>query len=165
MGTAASIVARTVPELTDLSDTVVEADVMSSQSYREADGRIYTQTTLKVLEYLKGEGPEELVVSQLGGTVGDLRMEIPGDLELVQGQRVVLFARSDQGQLWPTLLGWSAFVVTGQGPEAAVSRPPADLALYRHSPEGVLQVLERGSFTGPTTLRELRDEIREGGSR
>lgn len=158
---AASIVARTVPELTDLSDYVVEADVLDTETYRQDDGRIYTRTTLKVARYLKGEGPEQLVISQLGGTVGELHMDVPGDLTLQQGQHLVLFAREAEGRIWPTLLGWSAFLVSGEGPQASVARQHVHLALYRHDMDGILQLVEEGDVPAPTTLADLVSEIVE----
>jgi len=156
---AASIVARTVPELTELSDLVVEAEVVERESFVEQSGRIMTRTTLQVARYLKGEGPERLEVMQVGGEAGGRVMTLHGDFAFAVGQHLVLFTQRNEGALWPTLLGWSAFEVQGEGPGAPVLRPHSDLALHRHDPTGRLERVDASSVPAPSTLGDLAAEI------
>jgi hypothetical protein len=154
VATATSIVARTVPELSALSSLVVEATVGEQRSWIETDGPIYTETSLTVHRYLKGQGPVQLSVTQRGGVVGDVRDAIPGDMTLQPGARVVIFLQEKDGRRWSTLLGWSVFEVLGDGPAAAVRRNADHLGLYRPSADGYRPVSSE-QLSGPQTMADL----------
>lgn len=157
---AASIVARTVVELTELSTLVVEARVVSQESFEDGTGGIMTRTTVEVADYLKGSGPDELDIHQVGGSFQGRVMTLHGDLQMRPGEHLVLFLRSAEGALWPTLLGWSAFVVQGEGPEASITRPSADLALHIEGVGGRLEPVSPHDISTPPTLGALAAEIR-----
>lgn len=76
---------------------VVRGRVLSQEArWDEAHERIYTWSTLQVLEFLRGPqpAPKRLVVKQIGGTVGDLTLHVDGRATLAPGEEVVLFLRA-----------------------------------------------------------------------
>ena len=160
VASATSIVARTVPELTELSSFVVEATVGRQAAWMDASGPIYTETSLTVQRYLKGSGPAQLSVTQRGGVVGEFRDVIPGDMALRPGDRVVIFLQEKEGRLWSTLLGWSVFDVTGSGPTARVHRHASHMGLYRPSAEGYRPATPEQLAT-PETLGQLVGAVTE----
>ena len=155
---AASIVAWDVPTLTNESTVVVDATVESVVSTRHSNGSITTRSELRVHEALKGAPGRTLVLHQLGGTVGDWTLSIPGDLLLTEGQRVVLFATEDEGRMYPTLLAWSGFFVEGEGLTAPVRRSLKGLTLFDRDESGVLRRVESPLVT-PKTLGDLRGAV------
>ena len=155
---AASIIAWDVSTLTNESSVVVDATVESVVSTRHTDGSITTRSELRVHEALKGSARKTLVLHQLGGTVGEWTLSIPGDLLLTEGQRVVLFASEDAGRMYPTLLAWSGFFVEGEGLAAPVRRSMKGLTLFDQDEFGVLRPVE-SPLLSPKTLGELRSAV------
>lgn len=81
-------------ELTTTNQVVVLAEVVDSYSYWNREGTfILTDVRLEVLEVLKGEleAKQELEVTLMGGTVGDLTALIVAGAELVPEVSYVLF--------------------------------------------------------------------------
>lgn len=81
-------------ELTSSNQMVVLGEVIDSYSYWNSAGTfILTDVRMDVLETLKGnrEGKKELVVTLMGGTVGDLTTLIVAGAELVPETTYVLF--------------------------------------------------------------------------
>ena len=92
---AGATVARqmSVEALTAEAVYVVHADVVDRYTVEERGlrGEIYTRTVLDVRRYLKGDGPRQLVVEQLGGQLGTLEMHVAGTARLEPGDEVVAF--------------------------------------------------------------------------
>ncbi len=87
----------------DLAGLSTEAHVIvrgrieaTEARFDEERGRIYSYTTVKVLERLKGDSEAEIItVQQLGGSAEGLTMTVPGSAVLSTGEEVVLFLRTD----------------------------------------------------------------------
>lgn len=85
--------------MTGESHTIVYASVVSA--YAQWEGRnIYTYTTLRVRETLKGEPGHTITVKQLGGSVGEIAQEISGSPRLRPDDDVVLFLVRWQNAFW-----------------------------------------------------------------
>ncbi len=98
MPAGATVVQRLdVGELTKEAVVVVHAEVVDRfvVAERGPRGEIYTRTVLEVSAYLKGAGPERVVVQQLGGRLGELEMHIEGNARLAPGDEVVAFLDVD----------------------------------------------------------------------
>lgn len=81
-----------VSELTQKSDTVVQGIVTGRSSQRDAEGRIYTKVILHIGEVWKGSEPgNTLTLVHGGGTVGNVREEVSGQVEYTVGEEVVAF--------------------------------------------------------------------------
>jgi hypothetical protein len=166
VASASSIVARSVTELTNYSDVVVDGTVASVDCYWDDQGRIWTRAVVTVRSALKGAPAEELIVRQLGGELDGLHMRVEGALQLTPGERLVLFAQAHEGAYLPTLLSYSAFVVEGEDAKAPLRHASRELSFFRESATG-LAAVEAEDLALPTRLDELTAQVRAavGGAR
>jgi hypothetical protein len=116
---AAATVGLTVENLslermTQQSHTVVYGTVVSSYAQWE-ERNIYTYTTLRVRESLKGERSSTIVVKQLGGTVGEISQEISGSPKLRRNEDAVLFLVQWKGHFWIHSIVLGKFSVVTEG--------------------------------------------------
>lgn len=90
---ATTLIRQSLEDLVAGHPTIVVGEVVSAQSYWNADQTfIVTDFRVRATEVLKGDGKkDELTVTLLGGTVGDLTALIPGGAEYVPGKTYVLF--------------------------------------------------------------------------
>ena len=83
------------------ADRIVVAEVLRQETIEgQVPGRLYTLTTLQVIESLKGElkTKNTFVVRQIGGTKGTWTQEVIGDAQFKTAERAVLFLRYDAAQ-------------------------------------------------------------------
>jgi len=95
---ATLLVYMTDEDLTAQADAVVHGEVLSVESYRDARlNRVFRRVTVGVHEYLKGRGPDEVLVRVAGGVLGELEYRVLGAPAFEVGEEVVLFleARAD----------------------------------------------------------------------
>lgn len=89
---ATTLVRRGLEALTADNDAVVHARVLEVHSYWNADRTlIFTDVRAKAIESLKGDASEEVVVTLLGGTVGETTLLVIGAPQLAPGAEYVLF--------------------------------------------------------------------------
>lgn len=161
-------VARYLPfqEHLDLSDLVVRVKVGPSTAVVGEKGLPFTETTLEVLETLKGEPPAEVRVRQMRGEAKGVYMAVPGDADLLPGEEAILFlVRGKEGGFFLTALGQSKYVVErpplfdpdgGRG--GLVFRDLTDLTFYLSGqPPG----MSDGIVEAPVDLDLFRKAIRE----
>ena len=79
-------------QLVGRSDRIVRGHVASQRAYW-ADGRIWTDATIRVDQAFKGGPVAQLVVRRLGGKVGGIGMRTIGEVEFADGEEVFLFVR------------------------------------------------------------------------
>jgi hypothetical protein len=105
--------------LTRSSQLIVRGKVLRSIS-RWEDRNIYTYTTIRVLESLKGGAQPEITVKQMGGTVGEISEVISGAPELQNGEEVILFLVSWKNNYWihSIVLGKFSVVLENGAPVA-----------------------------------------------
>ncbi|UOQ80893.1 matrixin family metalloprotease [Hymenobacter sp. 5414T-23] len=70
---------------------IVEGEVLESQGFRGANGRIFTANRVRVFKLLKGNASSELTLITEGGTVGLDRQELTNTLSLEPGEQGVFF--------------------------------------------------------------------------
>lgn len=92
----ATPVAATVLADWDLNDLATRADrvvigVIGEQRSVRVDGRLMTETLIRVERTLHGQHRPTVVVTQLGGREGDRVSEVIGTAELIAGERMLLF--------------------------------------------------------------------------
>ncbi len=110
--TAAVVVPLSREALVAESDLVVRATVLSRKSaWNAGHTQIQTWTTLRVDEYLKGQGPRELVLRQIGGETDGLVTEIAGDGHVLPGEAAVLFLRRGDDVVFLTALAQAVYLV------------------------------------------------------
>lgn len=90
---ATTLIRQSLEELVASHPTIVVGQVVSAQSYWNADDTfIVTDFRIRATDVLKGDGKrDEITVTLLGGTVGDLTALIPGGADYVPGRTYVLF--------------------------------------------------------------------------
>jgi hypothetical protein len=125
---ATSAVLLSRKELVGKSDLVVRATVVDAESaWNDDNTAIVTRTRLRVTRAAKGKAESELVVSQMGGTVGDKTMVVAGDAHLTPGQDVVVFLkRGEGGYVHLTALAQAAYSVK----EGKARRDMSGLSLF-----------------------------------
>lgn len=94
---ATTLVRSSLERLTKTNGAVVVAEVLDSHSYWNADRTfILTDVKLSVADVLKGDvDNQEITVTLMGGTVGDLTTLIVGGPELIPGNAYVVFLNQE----------------------------------------------------------------------
>ncbi len=102
----------TTADLARTADGVVLANCVKSEARIDEDtGLIFTYTTFKVDERLKGEYGEEIVLRIIGGTVGDKTVSSPYLPQFTQNEDVILFLGPDNTKGYPVLKSLSRGIV------------------------------------------------------
>lgn len=95
---ATTIQALSMEQRTQRADRVVIGEVQSIR-YEQAPNakRIYTVTTIKVMESLKGDAKKDMLimVRQIGGQMGEWSQHVPGDARFEKQEEVLVFLRHD----------------------------------------------------------------------
>ncbi|MBI5160769.1 MAG: hypothetical protein HY996_05060 [Micrococcales bacterium] len=154
---ATLLVYMTDEELTARADAIVLAEVTAVESYRDARlHRVFTRVTLGVEQYLKGQGPGEILVRVAGGTLGDLEYRVLGAPRFQPGEQVVLFlaARPEAASIIGMTQG-KLRVVTDEAGQKWVERDLTSVALT--SADG--RPLPRESRPNRMRLSDLRASI------
>jgi len=145
-------------QLVEMSDLVVRATVLGATSrWNEDHTQIITLTRLAVTQYVKGEGPTELVLRQFGGEVDGLVSRVPGDARLETGADVVLCLRRGAGVVYLTAMAQSVWYIDAQvssGVAPEVHRDLSGLTLARMQ-GGRLRVIEQPTADPRETLPQL----------
>ena len=121
---ASTIRYRTDAELIALSERVVHARVIARRAAWGGPNldRIYTVTTLEVLEDLTGRAGDRVEVWEMGGVIGDSAEYVGGQVTYEIGREVIVcLGRGPQG-LRSVAMGFSKFDVrrTNTGEESLV---------------------------------------------
>ncbi len=110
---ATTIAAFTFDQLCEKAEAVYRAQFVRGRSaWDEAHRTIYTTTTLRVLDPVKG-GAQEITLRLPGGTVNDTTLTIPdfpvfhGDDEMI----IFLTGRDGAGYPWPVGMGQGIYAV------------------------------------------------------
>jgi len=100
---ATSFAELTTEQFTDASDYVVRGVVQEVWTELDDQGRVWTRARVKVSETLKGpDSPDELVIDSMGGTYGDVSLEIEGRAVFSEQEELLVFlSRTPQGRLVP----------------------------------------------------------------
>jgi hypothetical protein len=83
------LVDQSASDIMRQADLVVLGTVTAQRSVL-VRGAVMTQTLVRVEETLKGRPARQVVVSQLGGRINGVEVDVPGDARLSVGERVVL---------------------------------------------------------------------------
>lgn len=119
------------------ADNVVAGKVVGVETRRTDDGMIFTESTIAVTRTLYGPTRSSVVVSQLGGTIGEDTLSIAGTVLFTVGDEVMVIIKRDAAGR-EQLVGMSqgAFFVTGR-----TARQNIDVPLMRdgrlEAPPGV----------------------------
>lgn len=96
-----------LPELVSQAGQIVHGTVVSNESRMDADGAIYTFTTVSVIEELTGTVPERtIVVRNMGGRVGERGLTVSDVPTFQEGEEVVLFIEATPRVAETDLVAW-----------------------------------------------------------
>ena len=100
-------------ELTLGSSEVVIGEVRSVHSHwNDAHTKIVTDVEVAISRTLKGAPAERVTLTQLGGTVGNLRVDVDGSPAFLPGEEAVFFVwRDSQGRAQLKGLGQGKFEI------------------------------------------------------
>ena len=162
--TVALVAQATVVEPLDVralaseSNRVVRAHVLhqSVVPERGPQGQIYTRTSLRIVEDILGSGPRDIIVQQLGGQLGDLRMTVSGNAHLKVGTEVILFLDRDPATELHYVVGLAQghYEIDRSTVPVVVRRDLEGLTFYRVGPQPVPEILMS------ETLQSLMEQIR-----
>lgn len=105
----------TLEEKTKGAELIVEGKVTALRSEWNAERtRIYTHVTIAVDQYLKGEKTEQsVVVTHMGGEVGDVGEIYSGAARFEEDEEVLVFLKEDQqGRLGVTGASQGKYTIT-----------------------------------------------------
>lgn len=157
---ATVMVALDLPTLVREADVVVVADVVGQTARWDAHRRIVTDVELAVVEPMKGTSrPGDVVVlTRLGGAIGELGMRIEGEPLFADGERVLVFARtSTEDHVSLCAVGMSQGVMPVE--HGQVLPGGGGLALVQQGSDGHLRP-SPPALAGPRALTAIRDDIR-----
>jgi hypothetical protein len=164
---ATTVVHMDTRALVQRSNDIVIGTVEGSRSYWSADHtRILTDITVSVSETLKGDGSNQLVLTQLGGELDGMRYHIEGSPSFARGEEALLFVwRDPQGRAQVSGLSQGKFEI-GRDTNGARVVQRAGPGLAFRDPRS-LRALPEGTVPGRVTLDDMKREIetvmKEGG--
>lgn len=160
-GRAAVVLDLDLPEMTRRAVRVVHAVVLGEKVELDGEGRPVTESTLKVLDALKGSPERRIVVRQVGGDKDGRALRIEGSPYLGVGDEVVLFLEpqpSRAGTFVPVGLATAVWKVRLRDGRKEASRDLAGLGLARPSPRGL--VIGPPRQEPALALEELKRRVR-----
>ena len=93
---ATILIKKNLKQLAAEAELIVVGQVKATRSEWYRDTKlIYTHNTIAVSSVLKGKAGESVVVSEPGGTVGDITGVVEGAPKYAIGERVILFCKRD----------------------------------------------------------------------
>jgi hypothetical protein len=139
-----------------VSTAVVVATVgVSEPGVHAVWNRPTTLTTVRIEEVLHGRAPATVKIEQLKTDAGGIHGTIPGDAELREGERCVLFLLREGDGWYLTALGQSKLrIVAKEGVDTLVREPGP--ALFVVDADGRLRSVERSPAASVGTLPALR---------
>ena len=159
-GTAAAstLIALDLPSLVEQSDYVIVGHAESKAS-RYQEGAIVTDVTLKVVSSLKGSARpgDKLVVTHLGGAVGQVALRVPGAASFSLGQGAVVFLRRAGKDLNVTGMSQGMMAISGSAGAQQVEASTAGATLMQRNAQDQLVPSEPASSKRP--LAQLLAEI------
>jgi hypothetical protein len=108
-----TVIFRTDAQLVALSERVVHGRVIAQRTTRGGPQgqRIYTVTTLQIVEDLTGIDGATVEVWELGGRVGDEFLYVGGAVQFAPGEEVLVFLERGPLGLRTVAMGFSKFEV------------------------------------------------------
>jgi hypothetical protein len=130
--TASTVLYQSDAQLIARSSRVVHARVVSQRAERgpAPAHRIYTVTTLDVLEDFTGHAPERVDVWELGGTIDNESLFVGGQVRYTVGQEVLVCLERGPHGLRNVAMAFSTFAVTRTtADDGALTRNVHDMAV------------------------------------
>ena len=121
------------------SDLVVHVVVRDREFMKDSDGRVYTRTTMEVVDGIKGKkAGDTFVVSQLGGLYEGRQSWISGAHKFQIGEECVFFGSHwRDGLVIPYGIGFGIFDVVDDGTgRRVIKEAVGDVVQLKKNPDG-----------------------------
>jgi len=111
--TATTFAPTTLEKFVRTSTIVVKVRVDKVESrWDDSHTKIYTHTTVTVLESIKGNNvPESIVLKEVGGKVGDEALVVHGAAHFNPGEEVILFLIYHRDRYWLHSMAMGKFII------------------------------------------------------
>lgn len=143
--------------MTNESHTIVYGTVLSSYSQWE-ERAIYTYTTIRVRESLKGDKSATVTVKQMGGQVGDIGQEVNGTPKLRPNEDVVLFLTEWKGNYWIHSIALGKFSVIDEDNKAVAFNDLNNIGII--DPVTKREITESNKKSNHIPLQNFLNEVR-----
>lgn len=169
---AASVRQVTMDEMLTQCQFVFEGKVLSIETKENDQNRIHTYVTFEIQDIIKGEYPSNIIIlSFLGGTVGQVTMSV-SDMKVPQlGEHGIYFVETlERSQVHP-LYGWSQGHFLIQSDNTGVDRvmtgheQPVTEIMQDGSAEQMNSNRESIPTTGQGVARGIGFALRKGGNK
>jgi hypothetical protein len=113
---ATSFAKTTLKKLVETSTLVVIAKVEKVESrWDDKHEKIFTYTTISILDHLKGNpGEKSLTIQELGGKVGSQALVVDGSAQFVEGEETLLFLIYHRDRYWVHSMAMGKFDIVGE---------------------------------------------------
>jgi len=157
---ATTLEALSLDDLTDRATLIVIVEAQSRESHFDDRRRIVTDFRVRVLDSWSGPAPATLTMRSLGGVVGELGMQVPGEPALSTGERYLLFLRPGQseGTYRPVGMSQGVMRVNSEPPEHIVIPGGHGARLVERGSDGMLRDAP-GALMRPTPLSRVRAQV------
>ena len=160
--TASTVDPPTLRQMVQRADRIFVGQVTAVRSYWTGPS-IHTDVTFRSTLAIKGSAGPVVMLTFLGGTVGDVTLEVTGMPQFEVGDEQVLFATDRLRQMSPLVGVWHGRVIVSRDPRTQTAR------VLRHDRtpfDRAAAVTERAAAASPTmiipmTLDAFLDEVRE----
>jgi hypothetical protein len=168
---ALSVIPPTFEQLVSTAEVVVDGEVTGVRSELSSfEGRplVYTYVSIRVLDALKGAPGETVELRMLGGTVGDVTLQVSGVPKFKVGERNLFFIEGNGVNFCPLVA-----VPHGFYPIAERESDGAEVVLRSNGqpledPAEVVESLQHGAhatgaklgFGGAMTVSDFKNRIR-----
>lgn len=101
---ATSVQRLSFDDLVAKAQSIVEGSVSNTQTFRSSDGKlILTNYTIQVEESLKGSNKKTIILTTIGGRIGNTVLHVSGMPVFQTGEKAVLFL--EQAGTYTTVVG------------------------------------------------------------
>ena len=153
-GQSATVVKLTLNDMVSLSTNIVHGKVIDvTAAWNDEKTQIFTTVTVETTENLKGVKSSTFTFKQLGGTVGDRRVSVPGFPVYEVGSETVLFLTNDPYDRVAT-------VGLGQGKFNVYTDNDTGQKMVANDIIG-LELLDSSKLTEASTMRMNLSELKE----
>jgi hypothetical protein len=158
---AGTLIALQLSDLVAQSDLIVVARAQGESSRYER-GLIVSDVSLRVVSSLKGASKPgtDLVVTHLGGSIGQVSLQVPGAAHFDLNQSALVFLRRDnQAELHVTGMSQGILPIDDSGAVAQVTMGGGDAALMQRDVNGAFKPAPAAPIRRP--LASVMSEVQQ----
>jgi hypothetical protein len=118
---ATTVDAPTLRQMVGRADRIFVGEVIDVRSYRTGTS-IHTDVTFRTSEVIKGRASAIVLLTFLGGTVGDDTLEVTGMPRFLAGEEQVVFSLDGERHMSPIVGVWHGRVRVARDPVTRTAR-------------------------------------------